>query len=62
MPLKSAGAARYINKNVAGIYVPEEIVKRMSAAGKGQKARDEGLRIAAGDNRRSCIPGVHGVI
>ncbi|MCE5257846.1 MAG: methylenetetrahydrofolate reductase, partial [Chloroflexi bacterium] len=47
MPLKSAGAARYINNNVAGIYVPDALVKRMSAAGKGQKARDEGLKIAA---------------
>lgn len=62
MPLKSAGAARYINNNVAGIYVPEEIVKRMSAAGKGQKARDEGLRIAAETIQEVMhVPGVHGV-
>ncbi|NLV74476.1 MAG: methylenetetrahydrofolate reductase [Chloroflexi bacterium] len=62
MPLKSAGAARYINNNVAGIYVPDPIVKRMSAAGKGQKARDEGIRITAEiiEQVRE-IPGVHGV-
>jgi len=47
MPLKSAAAARYINQNVAGISVPAEIIKRMSAAGRGQKAREEGLRLCA---------------
>ncbi|MHB9032419.1 MAG: methylenetetrahydrofolate reductase [Anaerolineae bacterium] len=62
MPLKSAGAARYINNNVAGIYVPEALVKRMSAAGKGQKARDEGIKMAAeiiAEVRE--MPGIHGV-
>jgi len=47
MPLKSAGAARYINANVAGISVPDGIIKRMSDAGRGQKARDEGMRLCA---------------
>jgi methylenetetrahydrofolate reductase (NADPH) len=47
MPLKSAGAARYINENVAGISVPDSIIKRMQKAGKGQAARDEGMRICA---------------
>jgi methylenetetrahydrofolate reductase (NADPH) len=62
MPLKSAGAARYINSNVAGIYVPDAIVKRMSAAGKGSKARDEGIKLAAETIQQVReIPGVHGV-
>jgi len=62
MPLKSAGAARYINNNVAGIYVPEALVKRISAAGKGQKARDEGLKIAAETIQQVReLPGVHGI-
>ena len=39
MPLKSAGAARYINDNVAGIYVPDALVKRMAGAGKGPRPR-----------------------
>lgn len=47
MPLKSAGAARYINNSVAGIKVPEALVKRMSAAGRGKKAQEEGLRMCA---------------
>lgn len=62
MPLKSAGAARYINSNVAGIYVPDALVKRMSSAGKGSKARDEGLKLAAETIQQvRQIPGVHGV-
>lgn len=62
MPLKSAGAARYINNNVAGIYVPDTLVKRMSSAGKGSKARDEGLKVAAETIQQvRQIPGVHGV-
>lgn len=47
MPLKSVGAARYINSNVAGIYVPEPLVKRMAAAGRGKAAQAEGMKLAA---------------
>ncbi len=47
MPLKSGAAARFIDQNVAGISVPAGIIKRMSGAGRGQKARDEGLRLCA---------------
>lgn len=47
MPLKSAGAARYINNNVAGISVPDAIIKRMSGAGRGRKAQEEGMRLCA---------------
>ena len=43
VPLKSAGAARYMQKMVAGIYVPDEGGKRMKAAEKGTK---EGRKIA----------------
>jgi methylenetetrahydrofolate reductase (NADPH) len=62
MPLKSAGAARYINANVAGISVPDPIIERMARAGKGQAARDEGIRLAVETIQQvSEIPGVHGV-
>jgi len=62
MPLKSAGAARYINNNVAGISVPDAIIKRMSGAGRGQKARDEGMRLCAETIQEVReIEGVHGV-
>jgi methylenetetrahydrofolate reductase (NADPH) len=47
MPLKSAGAARYINNNVAGIKVPDALVKRMSDAGRGKKAQAEGIKLCA---------------
>jgi methylenetetrahydrofolate reductase (NADPH) len=43
VPLKSAGAARYMKNMVAGIYVPDEIVSRMKGAEKGKK---EGRKIA----------------
>lgn len=33
-PLKSPGMARYMKNNVPGILVPEEIIQRMTAAGK----------------------------
>ncbi|MHB1293412.1 MAG: methylenetetrahydrofolate reductase [Anaerolineae bacterium] len=62
MPLKSAGAARYINNNVAGISVPDEIVKRMADAGKGKKAQAEGIRLCAETIQQVReIEGVHGV-
>jgi len=52
-PLKTPGAAKYMRDQVPGMDVPNEIVERMEAAGKGiedKKAkaaayRDEGLRI-----------------
>jgi len=62
MPLKSAGAARYINSNVAGIYVPEPLVKRMTAAGRGKAAQAEGMKLAAETIQEAKeIEGVHGV-
>jgi methylenetetrahydrofolate reductase (NADPH) len=33
-PLKSPGMARYMKNNVPGILVPDEIIERMTAAGK----------------------------
>ena len=36
--LKSAGMARYMNKNVAGVFVPEDLIKRMTKAGEADKA------------------------
>ncbi|MDD5591418.1 MAG: methylenetetrahydrofolate reductase, partial [Dehalococcoidales bacterium] len=32
IPLKNAGMARYMNKNVSGIFVPQDIIDRMAAA------------------------------
>ncbi len=36
--LKSAGMARYMNNNVAGVTVPDELIKRMATAGEADKA------------------------
>ncbi len=42
-PLKSPGMARYMKNNVPGILVPDELIARMSAAGKpwAGKKKDE---------------------
>jgi len=37
--LKSAGMARYINKNVAGVSVPEKYIKMMAEAKKEERAK-----------------------
>lgn len=44
IPLKSAGMARYMNNNVPGIRVPDEIIDRMK---KAEDKTQEGLNIAA---------------
>jgi methylenetetrahydrofolate reductase (NADPH) len=43
--LVSAGMARYMNKNVPGIFVPEPLIEEMASAPKG-KALETGIRIA----------------
>jgi methylenetetrahydrofolate reductase (NADPH) len=39
--LKSAGMARYMNANVAGVTVPDALIKRMAEAGAADKAAKE---------------------
>ena len=58
IPLKSAGMARFMNKNVAGISVPEELINKMAAA--EDKART-GIEIAANliKELKSLCQGVH---
>ena len=46
IPLKSAGAARYMNANVAGVFVPEEIIKKMADAPKEDREKT-GIQIVA---------------
>ncbi len=46
-PIKTAAAAKYMRDQVPGMDVPDEIVERMEAAGKGiedKKARAEAMR------------------
>lgn len=44
IPLKSPGMAEYMNKNVPGIFVPEEIIQKLR---NSQDKTKEGLKIAA---------------
>jgi 5,10-methylenetetrahydrofolate reductase len=44
IPLKSVGMARFMNKNVAGIFVPENLIKKMADA---ENKTETGIQIAA---------------
>jgi len=44
IPLKSAGMARYMNKKVAGVFVPDELINKMAEAEDKAKT---GIEIAA---------------
>jgi len=44
IPLKSAGMARFMNKNVAGVFVPEGLIERMADA---EDRVQTGIAIAA---------------
>lgn len=44
IPLKSANMARFMNKNVAGVFVPEDLIKQMADA---ENKTETGIRIAA---------------
>jgi len=60
--LSSAGMARYMNKNVPGIFVPEELIEELANAEKG-KALETGIAIAGRMIRtlkeESICDGVH---
>jgi 5,10-methylenetetrahydrofolate reductase len=43
IPLKSAGMAKYMNKNVPGIFVPDELIERMKNA---ENKVQEGIKIS----------------
>ncbi len=59
-PLKSAGMARYMQKKVPGMDVPDELVKRLAALPKDNQA-DEGITIAVeAIERLKKVEGVHG--
>ncbi len=58
IPLRSVGMARFMNKNVAGVFVPEETIQKMVAAKDKTQA---GLDIAAGliKDLKDICQGVH---
>lgn len=45
IPLKSPGMAKFMNENVPGIYVPDELIDRLRSVGKENWA-SEGIKIA----------------
>jgi methylenetetrahydrofolate reductase (NADPH) len=60
-PLKSAKMAQFIATKVAGMDVPEAVIKRMSAA-TGLKAAEEGMKIAVETiTELKAVPGVRGI-
>lgn len=60
-PLKSPGMARYMRDNVAGMEMPDEIVKRMEGTPK-DKWRAEGIKVCVEIiEQMKDIPGIAGV-
>jgi len=59
IPMKSAGMARYMRKYVAGLMIPDELVKRMESA---SDAKAEGVNIACElIEQIRDIPGLRGI-
>jgi methylenetetrahydrofolate reductase (NADPH) len=58
IPLKSVGMARYMNKNVAGVFVPEELIGKMA---KTEDKAQMGIEIAANlaKELKGMCQGVH---
>ncbi len=58
--LKNAGMARYMNNNVAGIHVPDEMIEELKADKEKTKAGITGIEIAA-RIIKECKPYCQGV-
>jgi methylenetetrahydrofolate reductase (NADPH) len=58
IPLKSVGMARFMNKNVAGVFVPEALIEKMA---KAEDKTRTGIEIAAGiiKELKNMCQGVH---
>ena len=60
-PLKSAGMAKYMKTKVAGMDIPDHVIKRMEGVQK-EKQREEGINICAETiSRLKELSGVSGV-
>ncbi len=57
---KTAGMAKYMNKNVAGIHVPDEMIARLAADPERAKAGITGVEIAA-EIVKACKPYCQGL-
>lgn len=60
IPLRNAGSARYMNANVAGIHVPDELIDIMAKAAKEDRAK-VGIEMAANliKQMKDMCQGVH---
>jgi methylenetetrahydrofolate reductase (NADPH) len=60
-PIKSAGMAKYMANKVAGMDIPEEVIKRVASVPK-DKAAEEGIKICLETiSELQEIKGVHGI-
>jgi methylenetetrahydrofolate reductase (NADPH) len=61
-PLKSAGMAKYMNNNVAGIDVPDEIIKKLDSIPRDKQV-EEGLKMCMDDiaklREMEGVSGIH---
>ena len=57
---KSAGMAKFMNKNVAGVHVPDEMIARLAADPERTKAGITGVEIAA-EIIKACKPYCQGL-
>jgi 5,10-methylenetetrahydrofolate reductase len=58
IPLKSVAMARFMNKNVAGVFVPEELINQMSEAeNKAQMGMDIAAKLIR--DLKDICQGVH---
>ena len=60
-PLKSPGMARYMKKNVPGILVPDQIIDRMTAAGKAWAGKTKDQLTVEDKRARSKAWGAEGI-
>ncbi|MBT8478883.1 MAG: methylenetetrahydrofolate reductase, partial [Gemmatimonadetes bacterium] len=62
VPLKSAKAAVFMSRDVPGVVIPEDILKRMTEAGDREAQQEEGVRIALEVlEKLRDTPGIQGV-
>jgi methylenetetrahydrofolate reductase (NADPH) len=59
-PLRSAATADWMRKNVPGLYIPDEIIKRLAGAGPNAQAEGRTLCVELMQQIRE-IPGIAGV-
>jgi len=59
-PLRSAATADWMRKNVPGLYIPDDIIKRLAAAGPNAQAEGRTLCVELMQQMRA-MPGIAGV-